>query len=387
MKFLLKIGTLLAALTAGPRGRKRLLFELTVLVAVLAAGGSLIALAGLVPIKASSGHWAITNWLLHFVMQRSVSTQALFVQPASLDAPGLVVKGAGHYEIGCRPCHGTPELRSPRVASKMTPHPPHLPDTVSKWKPEELFYIVKHGVKFTGMPAWPSQRRDDEVWAMVAFLMRFPNMSAQEYSRLAKGDFRDQGEAAPIQGLLGLEKLKAVHERCEPCHGADGSGRGPGSAPVLAGQNALYLDNALQAFARGERHSGNMEPIAAGLGADFIHVAANYYSQLAGLGSFSAQHPTTPDLSHGEAIAQRGIPSQRVPSCADCHGPGSTARNPAYPVLSGQDADYLFLQLTLFKEERRGGSAYAHLMQEVVAGLTAGQMRDVAQYYEWLGSR
>jgi hypothetical protein len=47
------------------------------------------------------------------------------------------------------------------VANAMTPRQPHLPDSVSKWKPEELFYIVKHGIKFTGMPAWPTQQRDE----------------------------------------------------------------------------------------------------------------------------------------------------------------------------------------------------------------------------------
>jgi len=129
-----------------------------------------------------------------------------------------------------------------------------------------------------------------------------------------------------------------------------------------------------------------MEPVAAGLGSDSMRDLANYYSRLAGLRSEPARHPIAPAITRGESIAQRGIASQRVPACADCHGPGSTPRNANYPALSGQDADYLVLQLTLFKEERRGGSAYAHLMQEVAPRLTAEQMRDVASYYEWLGS-
>jgi cytochrome c553 len=86
-------------------------------------------------------------------------------------------------------------------------------------------------------------------------------------------------------------------------------------------------------------------------------------------------------IERGKAIASRGIPSQRVPICVHCHGPGATHRNPAYPGLAGQDAAYLILQLELFKKGHRGGSAYAHLMRPVATRLTPEQMRDVALYY------
>src|SRR5690606_30483543 len=137
---------------------------------LLALAGFLVAASGIIPIKASSGHWAITEWFLEFSMSRSVATHSLGIKTPPLDDPALILKGAGHYENGCMPCHGSPALPYPRVAWSMTPPPPNLTRSISEWKPKELFYIVKHGVKFTGMPAWPSQVRDDEVWAMVAFL-------------------------------------------------------------------------------------------------------------------------------------------------------------------------------------------------------------------------
>jgi cytochrome c553 len=86
-------------------------------------------------------------------------------------------------------------------------------------------------------------------------------------------------------------------------------------------------------------------------------------------------------IESGKAIASRGIPRQRVPACVVCHGPGTTRRNPLYPVLAGQYADYLVLQLEIFNKGYRGGSAYAHLMRPVATRLTPEQMRDVALYY------
>jgi len=290
------------------------------------------------------------------------------------------VKGAGHYETGCYPCHGSPELRHPRVARGMTPAPPYLPPRIPKWGPDDLFYIVKHGVKFTGMPSWPALERDDEVWAMVAFLRKFPELTTEEYRRLVSGEITVSGEVAPIRGLLGPEHApRAITTSCARCHGVNGLGRGLGAFPKLAGQTSAYLDRSLQAFARGQRHSGIMQPIAAGLSQEEMRELARYYTSLP-KSSPSAQQATSA-VERGRVIAQHGIPSHRVPACAACHGPGAARRNPIYPELAGQYADYLVLQLGLFKKERRGGTDYAHIMRYVAAGLTAEQMRDVALYY------
>ena len=100
-------------------------------------------------------------------------------------------------DFGCRPCHGSPGRQAPRIALAMTPHPPYLPPAIAGWAPDELYYIVKHGVKFTAMPAWPAGRRDDEVWAMVAFLRALPRMDARSYRALAFGEARNPGSGRP----------------------------------------------------------------------------------------------------------------------------------------------------------------------------------------------
>lgn len=364
---------------------KRRLFKISVLLAGLGAVGFLIVASGIISIKASSGHWPITAWFLHFAMQRSVATHSLGVEPPVLTEPRLIMKGAGHYESGCRPCHGSPHRRPPKIVQSMTPPPPYLPPRIATWKPKELFYIVKHGVKFTGMPAWPTQQRDDEVWAVVAFLLAFPKLDSEQYNQLANGAISMSGEASPRPGLPEPKQaLREIIANCARCHGVNGGGRGLGAFPKLAGQRPEYLLGALQAFARGKRHSGIMQPIAVELSRETVHELAHYYGNLPASASKPPLQETSTAVKRGEAIAHQGLPGQRVPSCADCHGPSATRRNPAYPVLAGQYADYLVLQLELFKKKHRGGSAYAHLMHAVVSQLTVEQMRDVAQYYESL---
>ncbi len=353
---------------------------------VVGAGvlAALVVVSGVVPIKASSGHWAITEWFLHFSMKRSVSTHSFGIDPPSLDDPAMVLKGAGHYEIGCRACHGSPAMPQPRIAQQMTPKPPFLPPETAKWDSEELFYLVKHGLKFTGMPAWPSQQRDDEVWAMVAFLRKLPDLSPEEYRRLVRGE---TDAAEPMQNLLASAAVPAAVTRsCMPCHGTDGLGRGTGAFPKLAGQRRTYLHNALTAYANGERHSGIMQPIAASLTPDEVQQVSGYYSGLAAAARATLTQPDPAAVERGRLIAEQGLPNQRVPSCVDFHGQKGSRQKDAYPRLTGQYADYLVLQLELIKKRHRGGSPYEHVMHKVADRLKPEQMRDVALYFESLPS-
>lgn len=353
---------------------------------VLAAGAAALVVSGIVPIKASDGHWGLTTVFMEFAMKRSIATHTIGGEPLDLDDPALVAKGAAHYHTGCLPCHGRPGAAYfSNVARKMTPPPPYLPPKIREWEPDELFYLVKHGVKFTGMPAFPSQVRDDEVRAVVAFLLKLPDLDADAYERLAHGEARPRGvEEAPPDPAGTDPTLERLVAGCARCHGEDGRGRGLGAFPRLAGQHRPYLENALEAYARGDRHSGIMEPIAAGLSPEArARLAAHYAGLPAAGGPAPADVPDPAAVARGERIATLGIPERGVPSCRDCHGPG-TRHNPAYPGLPGQHARYLALQLELFQRGQRGGSPFAHLMHEVAPRLGAEEIRDVAAYYSSL---
>ncbi len=316
--------------------------KICLLLALAGGLGLTVLVGGLVPIGASSGHFEITKSVLKFAMQRSVATHSIGIEVPLLDDPRLILLGAGHYESGCRFCHGIPGQAPPAVASASTPRAPALTEAAKRYDAAELFYIVRHGIKFTGMPAWPSDAREDEVWAVVAFLRTFGTMNESDYEKLVHGSAR------------GLQPDEAPHslEKCSRCHGTRGQGRGQ-AFPHLAAQSSKYIEDTLIAYAKGARASGIMQQVALLSERDRKELADWFSSQPLPPPRGNIK-PSDPLFIEGERIAHHGIAERNIPSCQDCHGPQGNP-NVSYPALSGQPSSFLQRQLTLFAAGTRGG--------------------------------
>lgn len=367
---------------------RRILLWAAVLLPVAALGGFLFAWSGLFNIAASSGHWPVVAWFLHFTMRNSVETHSTGIDAPRLDDPALVKLGAGHYAFGCAACHGTVDAPPNPIVREMTPNPPHLIERIPRWDAAELFWIVKHGVKYTGMPAWAARERADEIWAVVAFLLRLPDLTPQEYRTLTQPDLPESDTPGPVADANRAD-LDSLHDParetlafCTTCHGWDGRGVPGGFIPRLDILSPIYVAATLQAYAAGARHSGIMEPAAAGLGKRAIAALTEHYAR-------GAQTPARIDdtepldaelVDAGRQIAHNGVRAEGVPSCASCHGPAHAHRDD-YPSLPGQYAPYLKNQLEAWRNEARGGTPYARIMDELAHRLTPAQIDAVAAYY------
>ena len=353
-------------------------------------GALLFAWSGFYNVAATAGHWPAVGWLLGYTMKNSVELHAMSLTPPPLGGAALVERGAGHYETGCAPCHGAPGWARNRIPRNMLPQPPYLPPRIGKWSEEELFWLVKHGLKYTGMPSWPAAQRDDEVWAVTAFMLRLPDMDADEYAALALGapaqaaDSADETPAPETPGTLFALTDAALIGSCARCHGDDGAGRASGAFPRLDIQTPDYLFRALRDYAEGRRPSGIMEPIAAALAEEEAARLARHYSSAASASMAAAATATAAEqalLDRGLEIAAIGIPDSQVPPCGSCHGLEEGPENPLFPALAGQYAEHLRLQLDLWKTGGRGEGAYSQIMQAIAERLSAEDIAAVARYY------
>jgi cytochrome c553 len=254
----------------------------------------------------------------------------------------------------------------------MYPAAPPLGHNVRDWEDRELFFIIRHGLKYTGMPQWTGDGRGDEVWAMVAFVRQLPDMTPSDYAAMT-------GVTASVPFNLSPEIAAAVSS-CAGCHGDADNEPVAGLAPALRGQNAAYLARALEEYADGMRQSGMMEPIAAALSPEARRQLAETFAAM------PLSEPTEAPAALtavGEEIARAGLPQQNVPPCLSCH---SCERSQHFPRLEGLSAFYIANQLRLFREGVRGGGAHGAIMAPIGRRLTTEQAEAVAAYFSARGN-
>ena len=153
----------------------------------LLVGAAVVAIyAGLYNIAADVPHTQPIYWLLDTIRQRSVIARARDIAvPHDLDDASRISKGASEYAEMCSGCHLAPGVKRTEISQGLYPRAPELRHG-SDLTPAEQFWIIKHGVKMTGMPAWGFTHDDELLWDVVAFVRKLPEMTPEQYETLVK---------------------------------------------------------------------------------------------------------------------------------------------------------------------------------------------------------
>lgn len=368
--------------------------------------GALVVVSGFVDLSAAEPHPEGWARFLHFAFDRSTAFHARGTEPpADLGDPIRIAAGAAHYGQVCAHCHSGPGLGQNPIALGMHPRPQYLVTDlpIAKFSDAELFRIVKAGVKYSAMPSWPAQNRDDEVWDVVAFLKVLPGMQPDLFRRLAVADSDRPADPARLFGPSVLPRrafMQNDDERpipnfsyrapaygfsdfalsgdplatCNHCHGADGAGKG--AFPNLTLLSPIYFKRTLWAFAHGQRQSGIMRTVASGLSPRQIVALSAYYDALPRRASEAGARADP----LGEALALRGDPAKGLGPCAGCHGITRAAAK-SYPPLEGQSRWYIANQMRVFKAGGRGGVEGQNPMPAIASKLDQRAIEAVAAYY------
>jgi mono/diheme cytochrome c family protein len=160
------------------------LASFAVLMALAVIGGLAFIYSGLFDVAASEPHWSITRWVLETARKQSIKVHAAGIEvPPGLDEPSRLLIGTEHFAAHCAVCHGAPGVPKGDIGQGLSPQPPNLAHSSEHYTSSELFWIIKHGIRMTGMPAW-GDHSDDELWATVAFLRKLPEMTPEDYAKL-----------------------------------------------------------------------------------------------------------------------------------------------------------------------------------------------------------
>ena len=247
-----------------------------------AAAGALVVYGGLYNVAATVQHTQPVYSLLETAMHRSVKLRARNIETPKLDDERLVMRGAACFRDKCVQCHGAPGVAQGDIGKSMQPLPGPLVDARHHWKPRELYWLTKHGIKMSGMPAWEYRLSEEELWSVVAFLARLPDLTPQQYAEATRFDATGaQGAstgsacgAAPDGASVRVGDAdrgkRALHQyACSACHTIPGvTSSSPHVGPPLPGIGgrtliAGKLPNTPDNMVRWLRHTKEVDPLTA----------------------------------------------------------------------------------------------------------------------------
>lgn len=162
--------------------RKTLLGWLFLIVTALVITAIFVG-SGIYNIGADDAHTRPVHQILQTLRERSIETRASKLElPANLMDPARIVQGAGNYDAMCVGCHLSPGVSQTELSRGLYPAPPNL--TATKADAASAFWVIKHGIKASGMPAWGLSMDDEYLWNMTAFLQTLPDLDAAKYHAL-----------------------------------------------------------------------------------------------------------------------------------------------------------------------------------------------------------
>lgn len=186
----------------------------TITVVVLAVASVLIlglfTWSGLYNIGADAAHTRPVYSMLQMMRQRSIAARSKALHPPpNLNDEARIRQGAGNYNAMCTGCHLAPGMAGTELSKGLYPAPPNLSkETVDA---ASAFWIIKHGIKASGMPAWGKSMSDDYIWNMVAFLQRLPKLDAGQYKALvATSGGHDHGGGETMASMPGMAMGEAM---------------------------------------------------------------------------------------------------------------------------------------------------------------------------------
>ena len=143
--------------------------------------------SGIFDVSAQGKENPLLHWLLTTTRERSITVHAAEIKVVpNLNDPALIMEGSNHYQEMCVECHRAPGLADSETSKGLNPSPPNFSQMKNlDLTPAEMFWIIKNGIRMTGMPSWGVTHDDEKIWALTAFVRKLPHMTPAEYQAIA----------------------------------------------------------------------------------------------------------------------------------------------------------------------------------------------------------
>jgi len=166
------------------------------IITVFLVGILMFAWLGIFNVAANEKHWDITTSFLEFVRDSSISLRSKSIPVPDLTSRDRITRAAANYAAMCAQCHLAPGLENSELYEGLYPKPPVFNNLENITRqPKEIFWIIKNGLKMTGMPAWGNYNSDEQIWDLVALITSLNRIKPEQYTK-----FVDAGEHTHNKG-------------------------------------------------------------------------------------------------------------------------------------------------------------------------------------------
>jgi mono/diheme cytochrome c family protein len=149
---------------------RKILLGVVLTLALLMLSALVITRLGLMPVSADGTHSRLEARIMPAVLHASIVRHASAEQnPVPLNEDNLKA-GVDNYKAMCARCHSTPANGPSVYGQSFYPPAPRLPEEMSSYTGSQLFWLIKHGIRNTGMPAWGGMLSNEEIWQIVSLL-------------------------------------------------------------------------------------------------------------------------------------------------------------------------------------------------------------------------
>ena len=153
--------------------------------AALSLGGVVFVGSGVYNIGADDHHTKIVLAIIEQLRDHSVAARSRSIDAQYTEDPHRIAIGAQRYAALCVGCHLAPGVTKSDIRQGLYPHPPNLAQEEPQ-QAQRAFWVVKHGIKMSAMPAWGKTLDDDTIWDVVAFVRKMPDMTRETYQQLSQ---------------------------------------------------------------------------------------------------------------------------------------------------------------------------------------------------------
>ena len=173
----------------------KVLIIILIIIGIIIAAAAICIYSGYYNVAATKPHTKLTLWLINEMREASIEHYSKGIKAPPSISPDMIREGVEHFHEMCRLCHGAPGYPKEEFGEGLYPKPPDLGiRDIQQADDVEIFWVIKNGIKMTGMPAFGPTHDDNEMWGMVRVVRRLPGLKPEQYKEMLESAGVEMGK-------------------------------------------------------------------------------------------------------------------------------------------------------------------------------------------------